>query len=131
MSRDGIFPFPSKEDAVEVDILPGPEEDNFFCINYASHEDGFDALLFLAKYNLKFSMTPVTNGTGVIVVHPGGCRDCGNVDCNGGNDEFRLAEMAFQMNYRQIGSMACSVCEKAGMQICGHLIFGSKIKPLF
>ena len=35
---------------------------------------------------------------------------------------FRLCEMAFQMNFKQ-GGRVCPVCEKNGATTCGHLHF--------
>jgi hypothetical protein len=38
------------------------------------------------------------------------------------DDEFRLAEMAMQMNLRQVGRV-CPICEANGETVCGHLTF--------
>jgi len=101
-------------------------EDSFFCIKYDNREDGFDAMLLVAEYDLKFSMTHNDDGTGVLVVYKDICDHCGCVECNGGGGNFRLAEMAFQMNYRQVDSV-CPVCYKEGEDLCGHLTFNGRI----
>ena len=96
----------------------------FFCVKYNSREDGFDILMYLSDYDLKFSLMIKSGDTGVIVAHAVECKDCGNVDCNSGHESFRLAEMAFQMNHKQTGALLCPVCEKTGVgDCCGHLTF--------
>lgn len=103
------------------------KDSRFFCIKYDSAEGGFDALMFLAEYELKFSITINPNGTGVFIVYPTECKTAGWVDYAGCHEDFGLAEMDFQMNYRQVG-MLCPVCEKANVKgCCGHLTFDGKI----
>jgi hypothetical protein len=40
--------------------------------------------------------------------------------------DFRLAEMACQINYHQIGGV-CPICKEEGEAHCGHLTFGAAI----
>ena len=105
--------------------------DNLFCIKVKTPEEGFDMLLMLSDYDLLFTI--MTNyddepNTVVLVVHENHC--VGHSD--DANNEFGLAETSLQMNYRQVGSiLVCPVCEKKGLDICGHLTFGSKINSIF
>ena len=43
------------------------------------------------------------------------------------DETFRLAEMAFQMNFQQKKGFVCPLCETLGETVCGHLTFTSKI----
>lgn len=54
------------------------------------------------------------------------------VDSDGDEGELRLAEMSFQMNFRQKGKV-CIICkdEDEGKEFCGHLTFTSKIDSRF
>lgn len=40
-------------------------------------------------------------------------------------EDYRLCEMAFQMNYRQKGTVLCGHCDEE--VACGHLVFNSII----
>ena len=42
-------------------------------------------------------------------------------------DNFRLCEMAFQMNFRQKRGLVCPMCETKGKTTCGHLTFTTVI----
>jgi hypothetical protein len=108
-----------------------------FCIRPTSREEGFDALMLLGEYDLKFSMLPMTSGgePSVIVVRADDTPEVVPLP-DGGHEyhasAFSLAEMAFQMNYKQIGHYLCPACKNAGNNVkedgcCGHLTFGSKI----
>lgn len=41
-------------------------------------------------------------------------------------EDFRLAEMACQMNYHQLKG-PCPICKESGETHCGHLTFGASI----
>jgi len=47
----------------------------------------------------------------------------------GGND-LHLAEMAFQMNFHQVGNV-CIQCVLGGETACGHLTFSKPINSAF
>jgi hypothetical protein len=65
------------------------------------------ALNLLAGYDVRYSVYKVG--------------DTFNIEVLYGND-FRPAEMAFQMNFRQTGKV-CPSCWLSGNKICGHLTF--------
>lgn len=111
---------------------------DFFCINPVDGEAGFDALILVGEYNLKFSMLPNddTDSPSTIIVHAGDEPEVivmGEVpdevhEYHASN--YRLCEMAFQLNYRQTG-VVCPVCEKEGLDVCGHLTFGEVVRNIF
>lgn len=114
-------------------------DDIFFCIKPVSAEAGFDAIMLVAEYDLKFSMLTNDDGRpGVIVVHKDENDKPETILHGDVPDEvheyyasdYRLAEMAFQMNYGQVG-MVCPVCEKKRLSVCGHLTFSRKINSIF
>jgi len=51
------------------------------------------------------------------------------VDDEGREDSLRMAEMAFQMAFRQAKCNVCSACEDDTQ--CGHLLFTDLIEPAF
>lgn len=108
---------------------------SFFCVKYRTGEEGFDILMLVGEYDLKFTVKPDVNtdGAGMLVVY--GDNTPEKILVGEFPDEvheyhasnFRLAEMAFQMNYKQVGYL-CSVCEEDGIKgACGHLTFDGKI----
>jgi len=111
----------SMKDVVETNILPGPEEDTFFCIIIKKPEDVFNVMVLLniydPQYRVLINYDDEPNSV-VLIVYKNLL-----VPFLDASENFRLTEMACQMNYYQVGSMTCPVCEKEGLDVCGHLTF--------
>jgi len=89
--------------------------DELFCVITKKPENAFDVMVSLSIYNPLYRVLVNYDdepNSIVLVVYKN--KDAG--------ENFRLAEMACQMNYPQVG-MVCPVCEKKGLDICGHLTF--------
>ncbi len=94
---------------------------DLFCIITKTPEEAFDAMMEMSIYDPLFTILINHDDdpkSVVLVVHENDCMECGT-----GVGNFRLSELCCQMNYRQTGSMVCPVCEKKGLDVCGHLTF--------
>jgi len=80
------------------------------------------AIFILSFYQVKYhSISDGEDpGTAILVV-----------DKENKEGDLYLAEMAFQMNFRQVGNV-CPVCkEETGERVCGHLTFSSFVGESF
>ena len=85
------------------------DEESFFIIKYSNEDDHYVASEFLSEYDV----TVMEVGKDIIV--------------HGDGEDFRLAEMCFQMNFHQAGNKACPICAAVGKLFCGHLVFTRQI----
>lgn len=77
-----------------------------------------EALFLLSLYKVRFeTQSDGENPTTTVLV----------VDEETRGGDLRLAEVAFQMQFPQIGGMACPVCHGQGESVCGHLVFTTSI----
>lgn len=99
-----------------------------FClmINAMSRDELMEAMFILSYYHVNintYSNGESAESTYMVVSaidtdHPGQERDA--------QEDLRMAEMAFQMNFRQHGNL-CLHCEDEEDTTCGHLTFTNKI----
>ncbi len=84
-----------------------------FIVNITTADSALLALFLLSNYMLHtqiLSDSENHNSTKIVVFD----------EFRGG--DFRLAEMAFQMNFKQVGTV-CFVCEGEQLHTCEHLTF--------
>ena len=94
---------------------------NFFVVEPQSPEDILEMFDILKHYQIQHYTMPVENKQPVLVVMEAVHEDEGGVGSLG------LAEMAFQMNFKQVGVL-CPVCKEEGVSgCCGHLTFNNMI----
>lgn len=76
-----------------------------FIIDTKNKKSNTIAFSLIKEYELKFDIVH-----GLIIIK------------SENNDNFRLSEVAFQMNLSQKGNV-CKICETNGETVCGHLTF--------
>jgi len=85
-------------------------------------------VMFILSYYKKLIIELFSNGededTAYMVVK-------GKVLAEGEESDLMLAEMAFQMNWRQAKGRLCPHCDPDHMDACGHLTFDKPINPAF
>jgi hypothetical protein len=83
-----------------------------------------DIMLLLSYYKVTVKKNTFKNLPGAILIGVYPCKSTETILQN----DFRLAEMAFQMNYRQVLNI-CPVCKVKypDEQTCGHLTFQGRI----
>ncbi len=86
---------------------------DFFVVEPQSPEAILEMFNLLEPYQVQHYILPGDDRLPVLVVLESIYSD---------NDDLRLAEMAFQMNYKQVHSV-CPVCYAEGENLCGHLTF--------
>jgi hypothetical protein len=86
-----------------------------FVIKPATPKDALHALFLLSYYEVSFTAYSDGEHSNTTFI---------KVSREYRKDDLRLAEMAFQMSFRQKGKI-CPVCEMVdkGKQTCGHLTF--------
>ena len=104
----------SKHAKGEVDHIAG--EKAFFYVSTSCPEDYEAASELIMEYIE--SVDVVFVGDREIVVYEKGIN-------------FRLCEMAFQMNWHQSHGWACPCCASQDVEVCGHITFTKPIKAAF
>jgi hypothetical protein len=90
-----------------------------FTILASSPLDMLDAMFILSHYQVKFqAFSDAEDPLSTEIV----------VDEEGREGDLRMAEMAFQMNFRQVGKI-CPSCKREDPEetICGHLTFKGQL----
>jgi len=106
----------------------------FFVVKPVDLTEWQNAMFILSYYHV--DIASFSNGVDLLstymvigAIHPGSARIEGqNIDPQ---EQLRLAETAFQMNWHQVGKLCphCHCADESG--VCGHLTFNRPIKPAF
>ncbi len=101
-----------------------------FCIKPKNPGDWYHAMLILTQYSV--ACVPLANSEDPNTMHMSVREDIplfGETDGVEEQEQLRLAEMAFQMSWHQVGKV-CPYCE-GEVETCGHLTFNKPINPAF
>jgi len=101
-----------------------------FVIKPDNGADWQNAFFILSSYRISLSAMSDKDDESTTYVIVDAIDDDGHTyDYDKHQEELRLAEMAFQMSWRQVGRV-CTFCEDTE-DVCGHLTFNKPMKPAF